>query len=195
MKTSSKRILSILFSAVFLMATLVVYGNLIQPEIQAASSKQSLVASKQNLYDSQKAVVSQVTKLIGQFQNAAQLQQTVSLAMPIGEGVTQALNQWQGIAGANQVTLQSLNIKPPTLAIGKRDPFLKRLGSFEEDATVTGTYSAIKTFLSSLETNTRITNITSFDMKPFITSSAGNALSGGDLYSLQISAVAFYQEQ
>ncbi len=194
MKTSSKRILSILFSAVFLMVTLVVYGNLIQPEIQTASDKQSLVASKQNVYDSQKTVVSQVTKLIGQFQNAAQLQETVSLAMPVGEGVTQALNQWQTLAQANQVTLQSLNIKPPTLMTGKKDPFLKRLENFEEDATIAGTYGAVKAFLSSLETSTRITNVISFDIKPFVTSNGGSSGSG-DMYTMDISAIAFYQEQ
>ena len=176
------------------MVTLVVYGNLIQPEISAASDKQSLVASKQNLYDSQKTVVSQVTKLIGQFQNAAQLQQTVSLAMPVGQGVTQALSQWQAIAEANQVTLQSLNIKPPTLATGKKDPFLKRAGNFEEDATVVGTYSGLKAFLNSLETSTRITNVSSFDIKPYVTSDGGS-VGSGNVYMMDISAVAFYQEQ
>ncbi len=195
MKTSSKRILSILFSALFLMATLIVYGNLIQPAIEASSEKQSVVASKQNLFDDQKTVVSQVSKLIGELQNAAQLQQTLSFVIPVGEGVTNILNQWEGIAGTSQVTIQSLHIKPPAALLGTKQAFLKRPGNFEIEASVSGTYEGLKQFLRALESSTRITNISSFDVKPFFSNVAGSQSSSGGTYTLRISAVAFFQEE
>ncbi len=195
MKTSSKRILSILFSALFLMATLIIYGNLIQPEIQASSEKQSIVASKQSLFDNQEAVVSQVSKLIGQLQNAAQLQQTLSLVIPVGGGVTDILNQWEGIAEVSQVTIQSLNIKPPTVLLGTKQPLQKRLGNLEIEASVSGTYGELKQFLRALESSTRITNVNSFDIKPFFSNVAGSQSSSEGTYTLQVSAVVFYQEQ
>ncbi len=195
MKTSSKRILSILFSALFLMATLVIYGNLIQPEVSASSEKQSVVASKQNLFDNQKAVVSQVSKLVAQLQNAVQLQQTLSLVIPVGEGVTNVLNQWEGIAEANQVTIQSLNVKPPAALLGTKQPLVKRLGNFDIEASVSGTYEQLKQFLRGLESSTRITNVTNFDFKPFFSNVAGSQSSSVGTYTLQISATAFYQEE
>lgn len=194
MKTSSKRIISILFSALFLMATLIIYGNLIQPEIQVSSEMQSVVASKQSLLDNQKTVVSQVSKLIGELQNAAQLQQTLSLVIPVGEGVTNILNQWEGIAEANRVTIQSLNIKPPAVLLGAKQPLQKRLGNLEIEASVSGTYEGLKQFLRALESSTRITNVIGFGVKPFFSSIGGSQSSSGGTYTLDISAVAFYQE-
>ena len=192
MKGSTKRILSILFSAFFLMATLVVYGSLIQPEIQSAGELQSLVASKSELFNNQKAAVDQVSKLISQFQSASKLQQTVGLAIPIGPNITQALNQWQAIAQANQVNMQSLNIQPGQPLAGSKSALVKPLNSIPTDVNVAGNYGSLKQFLNSIETNARIMNVSSFDFKS-LAQQPGSSSGGTPLYSLQLSVVAFYQ--
>ncbi len=196
MKTSTKRILSILFSALFLMAALVIYGSLIQPEIQNASKLQGLAASKSGLYDNQRSAVTQVTNLINQFQSsAAKLQQTVGLAVPIGPNITQALNQWQAIAVANQVSLESLDIQPgqPSNPKGSGQALVKRLNNIPTEVNVVGAYGSLKQFLNSTETNARVMNVSSFDLKAVPdnkVSGIGNNVS----YSMQLDVVAFYQE-
>jgi len=175
------------------MATLVVYGTLIQPEIQAANKLQSLVASKTDLYNNQKTAVTQVTSLISQFQTAAKLQQTVGLAVPIGPNTTQALNQWQAIAAASQVNLQSLNIQPDQSQTQKKSaqPLVKQLSSIPTDVNALGSYASLKQFLNLIETNARVMNVSSFDFRSVSTGQAGigNSLT----YSLQLNVVAFYQ--
>ncbi|MEK7626560.1 MAG: hypothetical protein AAB399_00100 [Patescibacteria group bacterium] len=200
MKISTKRILSILLSAFFLMATLVVYGSLIQSEITASSALQSAVASKINLYNSQKAAVAQVAGLISQFQSAAKLQETVGLAMPIGPNTTQALNQWQAISAANQVNLQSLDIKSDQLSKQKvpAQSLVKKLQNIPTQVNATGGYGALKQFLNSIETNARVMNVSSFTFRTMSGSQAGlpaqAGLGGNQNYSLELNVVTFYQE-
>ncbi len=195
MKSSTKRILSILFSAFFLMAALVVYGSLIQPEIESASQLQAVVASKSQLLNNQRAAVEQVTNLIGQFQSATKLQETVGLAVPIGPNTTQALNQWQAVAQASQVSLQSLNIQsgqPVAGARGAPQPLVKNLNSIPTQVNAIGSYASIKQFLNSIETNARVMNVTDFDFKIFGSAQSG-AADSSPLYSLYLNIVAFYQ--
>ena len=201
MKTSSKRILSILLSAFFLMATLVVYGSLIQPEITASSALQSVVASKINLYNSQKAAVAQVASLISQFKSAAKLQETVGLAVPIGPNTTQALNQWQAISVANQVNLQSLDIQSDKISKQKvvAQSLVKKLQNIPTKVSATGGYGALKQFLNSIETNARVMNVTSFTFRTTPGSQTGLPAQAGlgrnPTYSLELNVVAFYQEK
>ncbi len=197
MKTSSKRILSILLSAFFLLATVIVYGSLIQPEIQNATKLQSLVASKSQLYNNQKAAVTQVTNLISQFQSStAKLQQTVGLAIPIGPNITQALNQWQAIALANQVGLESLNIQPGQSSNPKgatTQALVKGLDNIPTEVDVVGSYDSLKQFLGSTETNARIMNVTAFDLKA-VTDNKTSGPNSSVSYSMQLNVTAFYQE-
>lgn len=192
MKASSKRILSILFSAVFLLGTLVVYGNLIQPEITSAGSLQSLVASKSNLLNGQKTAVAQVSTLIGQFQNASQLQNTVALALPVGPDTTQILNQWQAIAQSAGVTLQALNVQPapvPVKGSAASSTLVKAIGNVTISVSALGTYSAVKQFLEEMETNVRVTSVQTFE----INAASGSGGASAGVYSLQANVSAFYQ--
>ncbi|MCL4400324.1 type 4a pilus biogenesis protein PilO [Patescibacteria group bacterium] len=189
MKGSTKRALSILFSVFFLIASFIVYTNLIQPEMGTASELQAEVASKNNAYQSQKNAVAQVSKLIGQFQNATALQESLSLGMPIGPGITQALNQWYAISGNSQANVQSLDIKLNNSLSPAAQPLTKRMGTVVVNLGVVGTYDSIKQFLNSLESNARVINVSSLDFKP-----VGQATGSSPLYSLELTVNTFYQE-
>lgn len=187
MKTSTKRILSIGLAGLFFIGTLIVYASFIKPEAGKVSEARSLTASKENLFNNQRLAVEEVQKLIGQFQSIAKLEETVSLAMPRGESITQALNQLQAIVRSSKVNLKAFTINPGTFE-PSRQPLAKRLGSIKINVTVEGSYENIKNFLWSLETNVRVANIASFVMSP---------LSGGgaqDLYSLTALVEIYYQE-
>lgn len=197
MKPSTKRALSILFSIFFLIATIIVYTSLIQPEIGNSSELQSVVASKTNAYNNQKNAVAQVSKLIGQFQSAGALQQTLSLAMPIGPSVTQALNQWYTISQNSQASVQSLDIKVGNSIMSSDQPLAKGMGTIAVNLGVVGTYDAVKQFLTSVESNTRVINVVSFDFKPIGASQGGTSpqsSSANQLYSLQMTVNTFYQQ-
>ena len=146
-----------------------------------------LTASKENLFNNQKLAVGEVQKLIGQFQSIVKLEETVSLAMPIGENITQALNQLQAIVRSSKANLRVFTINPGNFE-PSRQLLAKRLGSIRINVTVDGSYEDIKSFLRLLETNVRVANVANFVMSP----AAGGSQ---DLYSLTSSVEIYYQEQ
>jgi len=188
MKTSTKRILSIGFAALCLVAAMIVYGGLIRPELKIVSEKRGEVVSKETLLNNQKTAVSEVQKLIAQFQSIARLQENVSLAIPVGEATTEALNQWQSIVKLSGVSVRSFSLKPIALQPSKQ-PLAKRLGILEMNTAVEGSYEAIKNFLRFLETNVRVANTRSFSVTSVI---GAGAL--GERYSLSLTVEMYYQE-
>lgn len=188
MKASTKRVLSIGLAFLFFIALLIVYGNFIRPELVKIGEKRAGVISKEILFNNQKAAVEGVQKLISQFQSTAQLQETVSLAVPREENVTQALNQLQAMAKNSQTGIVSFTVSPlpfePT-----RQPLIKRLGVLELNLAVQGSYEALKSFLRYLETNVRVANIDNFRIAP------ANARESQDFYVLTLKAELYYQEK
>mgnify|MGYP001615381125 CR=1 FL=1 len=186
MRTSTKRILSIGLAGFLFIGALVVYAGFIRPELEVISQKRAVSASKTNLFNNQKLAVGEVQKLIGEFQSIAQLQETVSLAVPLRENVTQALNQLEAIVRASRVNLRSFTVKPGVFEPGKM-PLAKRLGSLDLSVVVDGNYEGIRNFIKSLETNVRVANIQSFSI-------GGVAGTSQELYSMTITVEVYYQE-
>ncbi|MEK7086673.1 MAG: hypothetical protein AAB935_00245 [Patescibacteria group bacterium] len=186
MKPSTKRVLSIGLSGLFLIAVLIVYGNFIRPELVRIDKKRAAVLSKEALFNNQKTAVLGVQKLISQFQSVSRLQETVSLAMPLDENVTQALNQLQAIGKNSQASVVSFAINPLSFE-PTREPLVKRLGVLETDLVLQGSYESLKSFLKYLETNVRVANVKNFRIGP------GSSQSQ-DFYSLVLKAEMYYQE-
>ena len=165
MKASSKRIISIALSFLFFIGIFLVYGSLIKPTMDEVGKQRSLVASKETIFDNQRNAVSQVQDLVSQYQNAAKLQETVNLALPVGAGATEAMNQVYAIAKQAAVTLQSLSLHPLAFEATKQ-ALVKRLGKLEAAFAVQGSYDSLKTFIRYLETNVRVANIKSLQFAP-----------------------------
>jgi Tfp pilus assembly protein PilO len=138
--------------------------------------------------------VTQVGTLISQFQSASKLQQTIGLAVPIGPNITQALNQWQAVAQANQANLQSLNVQPGQPAVASKvvQPLVKSLMRIPMEVEAIGNYASLKQFLSSIETNARVMNVDNFDFKIFSLNQPGGG-TASPLYSIKLNVDAFYQ--
>jgi len=188
MKGSTKRILSIGFSAIFFIATLAVYGNFISPEMATIQEKRSKVNAKQMLFETQQIAVSQVEQVISTFQNASKFKETVSLAIPESPNVTNALGQLQAIARSNQVEFMKFSIKqnPPLASSGL---LVQSLNALSLDIGVRGTYQAVKGFLRALETNVRIANTKTVSFGLPKESGQGSE----QFYDLNLSVDIFYQ--
>lgn len=158
MRASTKRILSILLSGVFLIGLIAVSTSLIRPEFSNVAEKRSLLFSKENLFDNQSRAVNQVRSLISEFQGFARAEETVSLAMPQRENTTQILNQLDAIARTSGVLITSLNISPKAFESARR-PLVRRLGTIEITMTVEGSYDSVKNFMNFIETNVRVFNV------------------------------------
>lgn len=180
MKPSSKRILSILFTGAFFLAALIFYVNLARPEYQSIQNLRASLSAKSVLFEEQKGIISNVKTLLSQYESAAQLQETVSLAMPLDEGVAQLFQQLFSISQLSGLTIQSFNLK--TLALKPNN-----LGTLQVDLRLTGSYGALKTFLKFTETNIRIMDLSNLRIQP-----AGK--SEQDLYRYDLTINTYYQQ-
>jgi hypothetical protein len=185
MKVSTKRILSIGCSLLFLIGAMVVYSSFIRAAGDEVTQLRALVASKTSLLANQRQVVTQVKNLIAQFQNAARLQETVSLAMPSGVDAIRALRQVEAVARTSGVVLGSVDFKTATLPKAKAGSFVARLGVISMQLRADGVYGNLKQFVQLLETGVRVSNVKEFDYV-----AGGNR--GAD--SLNLTVETYYQE-
>lgn len=203
MKQSSKRIASVFFSFVFILAAFILFFDLVQPTYTDAKSLESQQLGEQTYLKNQTTLVSQVQATLNAYQNEAQTAANVGLAMPSGEDVAGALAQVQGIAANNNITMTSISVTPPqlqiqTTAAGSASSTLtKPLGSFSFNLSALGSYENFKSFLSELETNIRIFDVKTISIQPtaVATSANGKQIASSDLFSYSITVATYYQTQ
>lgn len=191
MKASTKRALSILFSVFFLILTVIVYTNFVLPQIDEVSKLRAEVASKNRNYETQKNAIAQVSEIVSQFKNAADLQKTLSFSMPIKLSVVDVLNQWYAISKNSNADIRAMDIKLSSSVTKTGNPVLKGRGSIAVSLSAVSTYDGIKQFLNSLETNARVVNIQSFTLTPMY---SGVNMPGA-LFAIDISLETYYQAE
>ncbi|MEK7574458.1 MAG: hypothetical protein AAB514_02945 [Patescibacteria group bacterium] len=189
MRASTKRILSIMISALLLIAVAVIYVELIKPAYSSIQNLRGEIQARNNLLEEQNHAVSQVQNLISQLQdqNIAKFQEQISLVLPTTESVPQALSQYQAIAQASGLSIQSvginyLAIKPAVSDIG----LAKGIGTDRFKLKLLGSYEAMRAFFQAIETNVRLTDLATFKINR-----AGQ--SGQNLYLGEIVVDSYYQ--
>ena len=180
MKTSTKRILSIFLTGLLFLLALIFYVNLVKPEYADIQNLRASLAARSVLFDEQKEIISNVKNLLSQYESAAQLQETISLAMPLGEGIAELFQQIFALSQLSGLSIQSFNLK--TLALKPNN-----LGTIQLDLRLAGSYGALKTFIRSAETNIRVMDLSNLRIQP-----AGKPEQ--DLYRHDLTINAYYQQ-
>ncbi|MEK7512597.1 MAG: hypothetical protein AAB601_00160 [Patescibacteria group bacterium] len=175
MRASTKRILSIAGAVVFFIGAVVIYANLIRPQMDDINKLRATLLAKSNLLSRQKEVVSQVQNLIAQFQNVGRVREAVSLAVPNGEQNVAALRQIEAVARVSGVTLTSLDFKTFVgRTPAKRDAastpetqdLIKKLGKIQVKVVAVGSYQGLRQFLARIEESARVANVQAFGFVP-----------------------------
>ena len=187
MKPSSKRALSLIFSAGLLIAALVIYSSLIRPEYQLVLGLRGELASKSNFFEKQQAVMTNMQNLIAQYRSAEKLGDSLSLALPIKENISSVMSQFNAIAQFSGLAVQSVGVAYlPIKSSFEKSSSNKGLGAFRLDLRLAGNYSGLKKFLSALETNIQI-----MDVKALKLESASKAES--DIFTYILTVDTYYQ--
>ena len=208
-KQSSKRFSSLILSVVFLAAALLIYFDLVQSAYGNVQTLKGSQISTQTFLNQEKGLITQAKALIAQYQSESQSQNNLALAMPTGPNVAGALAQVYGIAQANGVAVTGMNVSSPNVQVARApaagspltaSQIIKPKGSLTIQITANGTYEALKSFLTGLETNIRIFDLTAFSIQPAAgitvsTSTLGrNAPPGSvDLFGYTIGVQTYYQ--
>jgi Tfp pilus assembly protein PilO len=198
MKHSTQRLLSLVLSAVFLVAALAVFMSFVRPSYKAAETIKSEKLSKENVLENQKKTVEQVQKIIQQYKGNTTLQTVASQALPPTKNESDAVYQLGRLAIKHQLGLQSVAVQNPgtrATAPAARGPrvatstaILKPVGVLHVQARLTGTYASFRSFLSDIETNLRIMDVASISIAPV-------GRSNQDFYTFDITVAMYYQTQ
>ena len=153
MKASTKRSLSLIGSALLLIGAAVLYTSAIKPAYRNIQQLRASLIAKTNLFNEQKEIISRVKALLNQYQSAARLQETISLALPPDEAVAPLFQQVFAISQASGIKIQSFGLTAEAI---KPDG----LGTLKLNLGLQGSYESLKSFLQSIETNIRVMDVT-----------------------------------
>lgn len=193
MKASTKRALSLIVSAGLVLASLFMYATFIRPEYAAINNLRGELTSKAELLGQQKSSITQVQKLIAQYQGVVKLGESLSLALPEGEAVSSLMAQINAISQASGLTVQSVGVsylpmKPSAVKLS----LARGVGSLKLDLKLLGSYASLKNFLQSLETNIRIMDLKSLKIDP-VQSGTQSKATTQDLFTYTMSVETYYQ--
>lgn len=189
MKQDSKRLSSVLFAGFLLIAAILVYFELIVPAYTQLQADKGQDMSEKVLYNNEKQIVTQVQALLSSYQNQSAANQSVALALPVGQNTADAIAQVYGIATNAGLTIKSMGIAVqavqatavanstvPTTggqianAAAGGGSIVEPTGTVSLQVTGTGSYESFKTFLEGLETNIRIFDVTAVAIEPALDS-------------------------
>jgi hypothetical protein len=209
MKQSSKRLISVLLSLVFLVAALVVLFDLIQPVYGGLQTEKGTEISTQNLLTAEGQFVSQAKNLVSEYEGGSSAQADLALAMPSGPDQAGALAQVYGLAQSSNITVESVQLAPPQIQVQSApadastsltlSQITKPIGTYLLTIAAFGSYENLKSFLSELETNMRIFDVTALSLQaasaaPVATGTKGVASGGSaDFFTYTITAETYYQ--
>jgi len=186
MKSSTKRILSIFFSFVFMIGTVILYVSFIRPELTVIDTMRSENATKEKQKIDNQNIVAKAKEIIAKYQNETGLKDTASLALPVGENVPHALAQINAIIKNSGATLTNMSFKIAGLEKSTK-VYAKRMGRLEVSCEAQGSYDAVKTFIRMVESNVRVSNINTLTIT--------EGTQGEDTYKTSLAFSMYYQEE
>ena len=187
MKTATKRLISLLASLGVLVASIFVYTILLLPAYSHVNElRGDLAAHKEALAD-QKKVFDQVKDLIAENQSISVIRENVSRVIPGKEDYPNLVTQLSGLASAAQLRVNSIDMNALPGGNGeiRGAGGLPSASVLQVTVVATGTYQALKDFLSTLERNIRITDLVSLGISV--------PASGSQNFSYNIVLNSYYQ--
>lgn len=193
MKHSTARLISFTVAAIFLIATLVVFLRLVRPAYGEAQELKAQKLSRENFYKNQQTTLAEVKKIVAEYKGGGTPQAAVSLAFPQYKDEANVLNQIETMASRNNLAVQNITISTPgsrqTSAAkrpGATSTLVKPIGVISVQLRIAGTYASMKSFISAIETNIRIMDITALSVTPV-------GRSNQDFYTFDINFDSYYQ--
>ncbi|MEK7568396.1 MAG: type 4a pilus biogenesis protein PilO [Patescibacteria group bacterium] len=167
MKASSKRTLSILLSIFLFIGSLAIYSYLISPAYEKIKTQKSEIVSRAETVRQYEEIISRIKNLLEQYENAAQMQETMSVILPTNQNVAESINQINGLAYFNNLSIDRLSVRQMAIApSADKSKLIKGIGTLRINIRFNGDYAAIKSFLQNMETNLNLMDLISLRAEP-----------------------------
>lgn len=187
MKPSSKRILSLGLVIIMFLASLFVYSSLIRPVYSEIKTQRAEIASRLETINKQQSSIAEVQKILADYQNVSQLQETISLIVPLDQNTPYGVYQLASLAGLNALETNSLSVQQLAITPSSQPGLVKGIGNLRFNLQLTGSYESFKNFIQALETNLSLMDVSAIKMEPPATKSA----KGNFLYTITVNS--YYQ--
>jgi len=185
MSNSSKRILFVLLSLAFLLASVVVYSTLIKPAYAEVMDLRSQLASQSDALIKYQSTLTQVRSLLSQLQNAGQVQNQVSLMLPNGKDVAYFVSQLSQLAAINALTSDNV-VTQVAPSKPSQSSVIRSIGKLKAEAKFAGSYAGFKSYLRQLERNMLLIDVTDIRIE--------GAQQTPTILNYSVSASSYYQE-
>lgn len=187
MKPSVKRALSLLLSAALLVAALIVYALFIRSEYAATQGLRGTLESKNQILNIETAAVEQVKNLVVSLKSIANIDNSLSFALPPDESISSVVAQVNSLAQLHGLVLQGVGISYlPMIPSPVKLSFAKGMGALQLDIKFVGPYASGRDFIADIERNLRI-----MDVKNLKIESASKT--GQDLMTFGMTVDTYYQ--
>ena len=185
MKNSTKRILFVLLSLVFLLSSVAVYSTLIRPAYTEVSLLRGRLKSETVTLERYKTTLQDVQLLLNQLSDSAQVQRQVSLIFPADKDISYFVSQVVELSRINGLSLDSFTtqlapIQPSNSSI------IRGIGRIRGEVRIEGSYAGFKAFLRQLERNMLIVDVSGIRIER----SGQN-----DFLGYSLSLTSYYQAQ
>lgn len=159
MKPAVKRLIGVFGSLALLIGALTIFSALILPVSNTIQELRGEKAALSELYNQERVTIEVIRGIFEQFGGVSNLQDTLSLALPVQEDVPSIVNQINGIAKASGVIIDSIDLKLLPINVLSQDDAFRPVGTVRITLDLEGAYESIKLYLDSIETNVRIMDV------------------------------------
>lgn len=185
MKSSSKRMLSILSAIFLLIASVFIYVYMIKPIYGETTNLRDKAAVLNQTLVNYESLNKKFQEIFAQYQNLGDLEKQLSLIIPSKFDTAYAIEQITGIAKKNKLEISSLAAKQ--LAIKPGIGLVKGIGVLRIEAKLSGNYENFKEFIKDMETNIMVSDLVNLGIEKQISEKVGN------IYALTIDT--YYQAE
>lgn len=165
MKSSIKRMTSILTAIFMIIASLFVYSSLIRPVYSEIKNLKAEVGSRLDIINKNKSSISQVQKLLSEYQETVKIQEITLSILPLEYNLSSAVNQIVGLANLNNLSIQSLAVQQLAIKPLTQSNLVKGIGTLRFNIRLSGSYENFKMFLGNLETNVNLMDLVSLKIE------------------------------
>lgn len=170
MSQSTKRSYGVMASLLLIVGVGVIFFSLIVPkssDIQALRGER--LALKEAVQEEREAVEA-VQALLNEYVSISDLQNNLSLSLPIEEEVPNIVNQLQGIAKLSGVVIESVSLQRLPIKPSRSGNLVTPVGTMEITMSLKSPYESLKLYLEGIETNIRIMDVVSINIEGGATS-------------------------
>lgn len=195
MKSSGKRLISMLVAFMLVLAAIIIYSSLTVPAYTALDERRAELNSLDELYSRKEKAIADVQSVLKDYdsdQKLKGLQDVISSSLPNNPEQSEILNQVRAIAGVNQLALTDMSLNVSSIqnvaARATSTQLIKPVAAISVQFKVIGFYADIKNFVSSLENNLRVMDIRSITIDPL-------GKPDQDYYRADLTVITYYQSK